>query len=150
MLIISHYGPKVESIPLEFEPTRTKQSFKDECDINVIMAKMATTGVLPELIKENPQYGDFSEAPDYLMAQTIVLKANEQFDALPSKVRNRFHNEPSEFLAFASDASNAKEMVSLGLAVERVVDDVKNKAAKVKKTTPSPAASPASAEGPKS
>jgi len=96
-------------------PSRTKQSFKSECDINNIMRKFEKTGILPDLIKQNPRYGDFSEVPDYLAALNTVQKAHEQFESLSAKVRERFANSPERFLAFVTDKSNAAEMRSLGL-----------------------------------
>ncbi|QXP08352.1 MAG: internal scaffolding protein [Arizlama microvirus] len=92
-----------------------QQSAKDECDVNRIMEKFNKTGLLPQIIKEKPQYGDYSGVADYQTAQNTVIKAQEQFLALPAKVRDRFDNDPAEFLAFATDASNKKEMGSLGL-----------------------------------
>jgi len=102
---------------------RTKQSMKDECDINLIMKKFEKTGILPDMIKENPQYGDFSEPIEYRESLEIVRHAKEQFENLSAKVRARFDNNPEAFLEFATNPENAKEMVDLGLATERVVKD---------------------------
>lgn len=102
-----------------FEATRAHQSFKEECDINRIMKRFETTGVLPEMIKTNPRYGDFSNVPDFQQSMDIVNKAVEQFESLSSRVRRRFNNDPQEFLAFATDPSNMEEMVQLGLATRR-------------------------------
>jgi len=96
-------------------PSRTKQSHRDECDINVIMKKFESTGQLPDMIKEMPQYGDFADAPDYLEALNTVQHAQNQFAALSATVRDRFANSPENFLAFASDPRNLKEMEKLGL-----------------------------------
>lgn len=101
------------------EATLTKQSFKDECDINNILKRFERTGQLPELIKQNPQYGEFADAPAYQDALNLVLHAQEQFDALSSKVRERFNNDPTKFLEFASNPQNGEEMVRLGLATKR-------------------------------
>ena len=113
--------PEAERPKLKCDPKlgRTKSEFAHECDIKNIMTRFEKTGVLPELIKKNPVYGDFAEAPTYQESLNTVLHAQEQFSALPSKVRARFGNDPQEFLTFASDASNAEEMVKLGLAVQR-------------------------------
>ena len=45
-------------------PSRTQQSFRDECDINNILRKFNVTGELP-LGSVQPQYGDFSGITDY-------------------------------------------------------------------------------------
>lgn len=99
----------------------TKQSFKDECDINNIMKKYKNTGMLPEMIKTQPQYGDFSEVSDYMESMNIVLKAQEQFQNLSADVRNRFQNDPAQFLDFANDPKNGEEMVKMGLATKKEV-----------------------------
>lgn len=97
----------------------TKQSFKAECDINTILAKYRTTGVLPTLIKENPRFGDFSDVPTYQEALNTVRLAQEQFDSLSSHVRERFANDPARFLEFVSDPLNSEELVKMGLATAR-------------------------------
>lgn len=96
--------------------SRTHQSFKDECDINNIMKRFEKTGILPDLIKRNPRYGDFSDVPSYQEALNTVLLANEQFAALSARVRDRFNNDPQAFLAFVHDEKNSDEMIKLGLA----------------------------------
>jgi len=109
-----------KSLPLQKRYTspsipRTKQSFRADCDINRIMQKYFETGILPDLIKRNPQYGDFSEVHSFQEAQNIVAKAKEQFAALPNALRERFHNDPATFLNFVSDPANKDQMAKLGL-----------------------------------
>lgn len=106
-------------ISMDTSLSRTKQSFKAECDINNIMKRFERTGVLTDMIKQNPAYGDFSEVPDYLEALNIVAHAHTQFESLSAKVRARFNNDPEQFLAFVSDPRNRKEMVDMGLAIKR-------------------------------
>lgn len=101
---------------LENEPSQTKQSFAQECDINWIMKKGAEAPeALAHLIKENPQYGDFSDTPTYQDAMNVVALANAQFAALSSETRDRFNNDPSKFLTFVHDKNNVDEMVKMGL-----------------------------------
>lgn len=111
------------------EKTRTHRYMKDECDINMIMKKFEKTGQLPEMIKNNPQYGDFTDAPDYQTALHTVMHAQEQFANLSAKVRNRFNNDPAEFLEFATNPENLKEMVKMGLAEERPATEAEVRAA---------------------
>lgn len=113
----NRYSPSVDK-GISFDPKegRTKQSFKAECDINNILKRYEKSGLLPDLIKTNPQYGDFSNVPDYQESLNIVHKAHEQFALLDSRVRKRFDNDPAKFLAFASDPHSGDEMVALGLA----------------------------------
>lgn len=96
---------------------RTKQSMQEECDINKIMKRFTRTGRLPEMIRKNPVYGDFSSDLDYQESLNIINKANLQFEALPSNVRKRFDNDPKKLLAFVHDPKNIEEMYDLGLAI---------------------------------
>ena len=123
MTIFRSNYEKFERRPVMFPEGegRTKQYFKEECDINTILKKYATTGVLPEMIKQNGVYGDFSQATDYQESLNQVMMANEQFAALPAAVRERFANDPVKFLEFAEDPKNGKEMVGMGLATEKVL-----------------------------
>lgn len=100
-----------------FDPGLTKQADRDACDINLILARYEKTGVLPDMIRQDARYGDFSNVPTYQEAMEVVFRSQEQFGALSARVRERFHNDPAEMLAFCSDPKNAAEMVQLGLAV---------------------------------
>lgn len=94
----------------------TQQQFKDECDINNIMAKYEATGLVR--VRETymrGEYADLSNAPDYQTALNIVIRAQDSFDALPASLRKRFSNDPEEFLAFVHDPKNEPEMRTLGL-----------------------------------
>lgn len=92
-----------------------KQSEKDSSDVNNILKRYEKTGVLPDLIREDGHYGDYSDVLTYQESLAVVSHAQEQFAALDAHVRLRFNNDPAEFLAFATDPKNAKEMRDLGL-----------------------------------
>jgi len=106
--------------------SRTKNSFVEECNINFIMQRYTKNGTLPDRIREDASYGDYSAAPDFMQAQNLIVRAREQFDSLSSRQRERFGNDPAKFLEFANNAENADEMAKLGLlkpeAVKRVRD----------------------------
>jgi len=95
-------------------PSRTQQSFRDECDINNILRKFNVTGQLP-IGSVQPQYGDFSGITDYQSALNAVMAAQDSFFQLPAKVRARFDNDPALFVDFASDEANKDELKALGL-----------------------------------
>lgn len=78
--------------------------------------------MLPSLIKENPKYGDFANPLSYQESLNLVIHAQEQFNSLSSRVRERFANDPQKFLEFTSNPENAEEMVKLGLATVRKND----------------------------
>lgn len=107
----------VEERPFSFVclgESKTKQSFKKECDINVIMAKYQKTGALSHVNQFAGDY-DFAPAISYLEAHALIEQADEMFVALPSTLRNKFDNDPSKFLAFVQDEGNSDEMRELGL-----------------------------------
>ena len=98
-------------------PSRTQQSFRDECDINNILRKFNVTGQLP-VGSVQPEYGDFSGITDYQSALNAVMAAQDSFLQLPAKVRARFDNDPALFVDFASDEANKDEMRAMGLIRE--------------------------------
>jgi len=93
----------------------TKQSFRDECNVNTIMAKYEKTGLIDHNAKYQGRYEDVSSAPELHEALAIVQAANEAFDSLTAKVRRRFDNDPGEFLKFVQNPANLEEVRSLGL-----------------------------------
>lgn len=97
------------------EITMAKQSFRDECDINTIMSKYQKTGLIDHVQKFQGSYGDFTNTVDYQLSLNQVIEAQDAFDQLPSSVRKRFSNQPSELMAFLSDPDNRDEAVKLGL-----------------------------------
>lgn len=117
---ITAYGPKLK-VALTCAPGfgRTKQSFKDDTDINNILARFIQTGTLDFANKNQPQYGEIAVA-DFQSAMNIVASANSMFAELPAALRNRFKNDPSEFLAFVQDERNTEEAIELGLGTAQV------------------------------
>ncbi|AXH76072.1 MAG: DNA pilot protein [Microviridae sp.] len=111
------YGPRYRYCTFTPGESRTKQSFREESDINNVMARYRKTGILPETRDRVAQYLDVSEA-DYLEAQLVVAGASSMFHGLPAEVRFRFHNNPSEFLAFMNQPENLDEAVRMGV-IER-------------------------------
>lgn len=99
--------------------TRTKQAFKDECDVNIILSKYQKSGILPYM-RAGGSYGDFSQVSDYQTALNTINQAEEAFRSLPSKLRARLHNDPAEFLQFVQDPANEEELIKYGLASRRV------------------------------
>ncbi len=95
----------------------TKQSFKDDCDINLIMAKFVKTGVLDHQRTHGAEYG-FASSDDFRDSMEIISKAQTMFEELPSHLRNQFDNDPAEFLDFVQDPENLAEMQEMGLATK--------------------------------
>lgn len=117
-------------------PSRTKQSDAEAADINNIMKKYELTGQLPDMIKNQPQYGDFAISTDYQDSLNTVIKAETQFEALSAVVRKRFGNSPTNFLEFVNNPDeNLQEMIDLGLA-QKVSKDTEPKPDPDPKPTP--------------
>lgn len=101
-------------------PSMAHQSFKDECDINVLMARYRKTGILPENINEQAgQYLDCT-ANDFQEAMCLVAGAASLFNELPSTLRDRFQNDPVQLLNFLDKEENRPEAVKLGLVREGI------------------------------
>lgn len=94
--------------------SRVEQSHRAKCNINTIIKKAMKTGIVPVSTRQ-PTYGDFAGVVDYHDAQNKILKAQEDFMALPSAVRKRFRNEPGLLIDFLSDEDNRQEAIELGL-----------------------------------
>lgn len=110
------YGPK-NRVLLECPEKpfgRTKQSFRDESDINNIVARFIKTGTLEFVRKNEPRYGDVIGA-DFQAAQNIIATANSMFSELPAKLRGRFDNDPAAFFNFIQDPASRDEARTLGL-----------------------------------
>lgn len=112
---IRKYGDRT-SYPLNCpEKGRTHQSFKEECDINVVVAMHQRTGSLQHVNVGTPTYGDYSEVGSYQEALDTVIAAQDAFMALPAKVRTRMGNNPAVLLEFLANPDNKAEAQKLGL-----------------------------------
>jgi len=108
---------------LNSEPSMAQQHFKDECDINQIMARYQRTGVLSDVPgSSRPMFGDFSNVSDYQSAQNAIVDVHDSFMSLPSSVRARFNNDPGYLLDFLAKVENRDEAISLGLVNPVSVD----------------------------
>jgi phage internal scaffolding protein len=100
----------------EFGKTKTHQSFRNEANINTIMAKAYKTGQMPIATHDiKARFGDFSNIPDYQSAQNMIIHANNAFAELPSDIRKRFGNDPQELLEFLDNPKNHNEAREMGL-----------------------------------
>lgn len=97
------------------EETLTQQQFKDDADINILVERFKL-GYVPPQNARMPLQGDFTGLTSFEDAMQQIRAAQETFNALPAKIRYRFHNDPAEFVAFCSDRDNLDEAVKMGLA----------------------------------
>lgn len=114
------------------EPSQTLQEFKDESDINNLVARYRQTGAFYDALAARnlgaqprvPIFEDVSEIPDFQGAQEIVARGQAAFEALPPSLRVSFSNSPELFLAFVTEHKNNPDVLrKLGLIGSQVPDD---------------------------
>jgi phage internal scaffolding protein len=111
---------------LRFDPneeksrSRAQQHFRDEVDVNNIIARYNKTGLLPLRRSTIGEFrDDLVNSLTYQEALDVVSKSEEKFAELPANIRSRFKNDPAQFLQFISDDNNAQEAYKLGLLSEK-------------------------------
>lgn len=110
--IRSAYGPKLKVQTFNDEPSLTKQSFEKECNINNIMARFNTTGLITHYAAHGAHYGDAS-AQTFTEAMQLIASAQTMFADLPAVARAHFNQDPAQFLEFVN---NLDDQTPEGLA----------------------------------
>ena len=91
------------AVHFDDQVTMTKQAFKDECDINNIVAKFQSTGQLPHTRGE-PQFGYVPDI-DFKDALDMVQNAKREYGELPSHIRSKMsYDDYLEFISFSQDS----------------------------------------------
>lgn len=99
-------------------PSMTKQEFQHECDINNVIKSFKPAQMLA-MMQQNLNAGNYTDLPDsydFQEALHLVKDAEKQFLTVPARVRDRFGQDPAQFLAFLNDPRNLDEARTLGLA----------------------------------
>lgn len=97
-------------------PTKTQQHYKDQANINNILAKWHKSGIDPRRTGRKSMYVDHRDLPkDYETALQKVMAAEDTFDHLPSSIRNKFNNNVQAMIDFAKDPKNLEEGIKIGL-----------------------------------
>lgn len=97
------------------QSSMVRPEFQKESDINDIVKNYSSDNLLYNNPSRKPHYGDFSSTNDYLSACDLIDSVNDYFDSLPSNLRDRFANDPSNFLDYINDPKNLEEASKLGL-----------------------------------
>lgn len=121
---INDNGELIRDVYVEHDPVlamhaddgMTRQEFRDECDINVLMATYERTGIMNWFNPGSPQYLDVSDVPDLMQANAVMERASAAFMQLNAKIRREFDNDPVKFVEFAQDPANLSRMREWGLA----------------------------------
>ena len=101
----------------QFNPGKgcAKQEFKQDCDLNHIIARMTKTGQVPAHIRQG-QY--VQQGPtDLHQAMNIVAEAKSMFQEVPSEIRREFDHDPIKFLEFVNNPDNAEKASQLGIGL---------------------------------
>jgi len=95
--------------------SKTVQSEKDNCDINVILKRFRLGGQLPTSARV-PSYENYEGIFDFQSAMNAVRSGEEAFAELPSDIRRKFANSPQAFLEYAANPENIDGLRKMGLA----------------------------------
>jgi phage internal scaffolding protein len=114
-LILTAYGPKTKLPEKEFPQTLTKQSMRNECNINYIVNKFQKTGVITHRNQFEAQYDD-ATGIDFKEALDMVKAGESMFAELPSAERRSFNNDPAKFMNWINNPDNQDDMIKRGYA----------------------------------
>lgn len=103
------------NLTVDTGPGQTKQSFRDEVDINKIIAGFEKTGMVNQLNAREPFYGDVSHLGSYQESLHVVMEAEALFMSLSANVRERFGNDPALMIKFLENPENRDEAIRMGL-----------------------------------
>lgn len=129
----SHYNrEQVEGLAFpqddENSISMTCQSFKEDSDINLMIAKYGIDRVVegdpfnPGSVK--PRFDDFTNIPDYQTMNNQINAVNAAFEQLDAQTRAEFNNDPAELLAFIQDTNNRREAQEMGLLLDEAAQKV--------------------------
>lgn len=108
-----------------FGKSLTKQSFRQETDINRLLDRAQKAGTLSHLEKYQPMYGEMSDF-NFFEAQVMLSKGREAFMELPSEIRKEFNQSPKEFFDFVNDPANknnlAEKLPALAKPGRQIID----------------------------
>ncbi len=91
---------------------RTKQSYKDSCDINKLLEKGAKAGGLSHLQKHGARYGDFADI-DFEAMQIQLAEGRQVFNELPAEIKREFDQNPGQFFEFVTNPENSDRIAEL-------------------------------------
>lgn len=100
----------------DVEPSLTVQSDREQADINSILRKYKSVGIIEHLNNVDAQFLDVSEFTDYSDMMRNLKIAETEFLTLPSKVREVFGHDVAKWLdsAHATSAENQELFEATG------------------------------------
>jgi len=100
---------------------RTKQSMRDEVDINRIVGRARRVQAVTHLARGVPSYMDVSDVGDYKGALDMIRSMDAYFERLPAKLRAEFRNDPALFLDEMETDDGRAKLERAGIIPARVV-----------------------------
>lgn len=101
------------------EESLTKQEFKDDADINIIMERFLRNGSLPPPVLPE-HFLDLSERPTYFDTQQRLAEASKTFYMLDAQLRAKHLNDPNRWadaVVKAVDTNDREALRALGVEV---------------------------------
>ncbi len=91
---------------------KTKQSQKDETDINKLLERSARTGALSHLDQFQGQYGDFL-GYDFEAHINTIAEGQSIFEHLPAEVKREFDQSAQKFFEYVTNPDNKDRLPEL-------------------------------------
>lgn len=93
----------------------TQQHFKDECDINNLIAKYIRGDDMSRYQRTAQYLGeDFPTSMSLTDAENIIRKADNAFYALPAQDRDFFENDPNNFITYMEKPEFIEDSIKRG------------------------------------
>lgn len=96
------------------EKTMTQEHHAVNTDAASIVKKYGYQNS-PYHLRTNGYYADISEIPDLQTALESVKKAEQAFMLLPSEIRKKLGNDPTNLTDYLKDEKNREEAIKYGL-----------------------------------
>ncbi len=91
---------------------RTKQSQKNETDINLLLERSAREGTMSHLEKYEAQYADYSDF-NFEGHINTISRGQTIFEELPAEVKREFEQSPAKFFRYVTDPANSDNLAVL-------------------------------------
>lgn len=94
----------------------TKQSFKDDCDMNIIVRKYQQSGFVDHINRQNPNFG-IAPNSDFYQTQLAIANVKSLYENLSDVSRGRFASV-SDLMEALIDPARITELTDLGIFQE--------------------------------
>lgn len=99
---------------------RTQTQFKDEVDINNIVARYLRGDDISRYQRAAHYHGeDFPTSMDLTEAMNITIKAQQAFADLPADDRDFFGNDPINFIKYMESPEHVEDSIKRGYRVKK-------------------------------